>query len=85
MDNETIKNLKEMINNLIVISKDKEIEIEDLKEKLRRERYIKRHTNKKMKALQFENMILNNKITDMIENNQDINNYDVVYNLVSFK
>lgn len=85
MDNETIKNLKEMINNLIVISKDKEIEIEDLKEKLRRERYIKRHNNKKFKKLQYENMILNNKITDMIENNQDINNYDVVYNLVSFE
>lgn len=85
MDNETITHLKEMINNLIVISKDKELQIEDLKEKLRRERYIKRHTNKKMKALQFENMILNNKINDMLHNNQDINDYDLVYDEVSFK
>ena len=47
MENENNDKLKEMINNLVCISKEKDLEIMDLKEKLKRERYNKRFERKK--------------------------------------
>jgi ABC-type phosphate transport system auxiliary subunit len=69
-----------IINNLISISKNKDLEIEQLKEKLRRERYNKKFNNKKYKHIEYENMILTNKIKIIKDK---INNVDEEFN-VSF-
>ena len=62
MENENNDKLKEMINNLVCISKEKDLEIMDLKEKLKRERYNKRFERKKYKLIEYENMVLMNKL-----------------------
>jgi len=67
MENENINKLKEMINNLVCISKEKDLEIMDLKEKLKRERYNKRFDKKKYKLIEYENMVLMNKIKSINE------------------
>tara|TARA_R110000787_G_scaffold236668_1_gene343194 strand:- start:202 stop:447 length:246 start_codon:yes stop_codon:yes gene_type:complete len=67
MENENINKLKEMINNLVCISKEKDLEIMDLKEKLKRERYMKRFDKKKYKKIEYENMVLMNKIKSINE------------------
>ena len=67
MENENINKLKEMINNLVCISKEKDLEIMDLKEKLKRERYNKRFERKKYKLIEYENMVLMNKIKSINE------------------
>ena len=69
-----------IINNLISISKNKDLEIEELKEKLRRERYNKKFEKKKYKHIEYENMILTNKIKIIKDK---INNVDEEFN-VSF-
>ena len=69
-----------IINNLISISKNKDLEIEELKEKLRRERYNKKFEKKKYKHIEYENMILTNKIKIIKDK---INNVDQEFN-VSF-
>ena len=92
MDIETIDNLKSIIRNITNISKEKELQIEDLKDKLKKERYIKRFNNKKFKRLEYENMILRNKIHSLNNDiltfnnieNRNINDYPNVYN-ISFK
>ena len=67
MENENNDKLKEMINNLVCISKEKDLEIMDLKEKLKRERYNKRFDKKKYKLIEYENMVLMNKIKSINE------------------
>ena len=67
MENENNDKLKEMINNLVCISKEKDLEIMDLKEKLKRERYNKRFERKKYKLIEYENMVLMNKIKSINE------------------
>jgi len=67
MENENNDKLKEMINNLVCISKEKDLEIMDLKEKLKRERYMKRFDKKKYKKIEYENMVLMNKIKSINE------------------
>jgi hypothetical protein len=67
MENENNNKLKEMINNLVCISKEKDLEIMDLKEKLKRERYNKRFERKKYKLIEYENMVLMNKIKSINE------------------
>jgi len=67
MENENNDKLKEMINNLVCISKEKDLEIMDLKEKLKRERYNKRFDKKKYKKIEYENMVLMNKIKSINE------------------
>tara|TARA_R110000851_G_scaffold209810_1_gene362234 strand:- start:192 stop:437 length:246 start_codon:yes stop_codon:yes gene_type:complete len=69
-----------IINNLISISKNKDLEIEELKEKLRRERYNKKFEKKKYKHIEYENMILTNKIKIIKDK---VNNVDQEFN-VSF-
>ena len=69
-----------IINNLISISKNKDLEIEELKEKLRRERYNKKFEKKKYKHIEYENMILTNKIKIIKDK---VNNVDEEFN-VSF-
>jgi len=69
-----------IINNLISISKNKDLEIEELKEKLRRERYNKKFERKKYKHIEYENMILTNKIKNIKDK---VNNVDEEFN-VSF-
>lgn len=82
MEIETIENLKIIIRNITNISKEKELQIEDLKDKLKKERYIKRFNNKKFKRLEYENMILRNKINTLkITENKNINDYPNVYNI----
>ena len=58
MENENNDKLKEMINNLVCISKEKDLEIMDLKEKLKRERYNKRFERKKYKYIKKSAKIL---------------------------
>jgi hypothetical protein len=72
MDEELEKSFKDIINNLISISKDKDLEIMDLKEKLKKERYMKRFNNKKIKKIEYENMILINKIKSMKNENNNV-------------
>ena len=67
MENENNDKLKEMINNLVCISKEKDLEIMYLKEKLKRERYMKRFDKKKYKKIEYENMVLMNKIKSINE------------------
>jgi hypothetical protein len=82
MEIETIENLKIIIRNITNISKEKELQIEDLKDKLKKERYIKRFNNKKFKRLEYENMILRNKLNTLkITENKNINDYPNVYNI----
>ena len=82
MEIETNENLKIMIRNITNICKEKELQIEDLKDKLKNERYIKRFNNKKFKRLEYENMILRNKINTLkITENKNINDYPNVYNI----
>lgn len=82
MEIETNENLKIIIRNITNISKEKELQIEDLKDKLKKERYIKRFNNKKFKRLEYENMILRNKINTLkITENKNINDYPNVYNI----
>ena len=69
MDKDLEQSLKDIINNLINISKEKDLEIKDLKEKLKKERYIKRYDRKRYKRIDFENMILLNKIKSIKDNN----------------
>lgn len=69
------KDMENIINNLISICKDKDLEIIDLKDKLKKERYMKRFDKKKIKKMEYENMILMNKIKSM--KNQNNNNDDV--------
>ena len=45
----------------------------DLKEKLKRERYLKRFNNKKNKKIEYENMILTNKIKSIKEKVNNVN------------
>ena len=72
MDNNNDKNDMELIiNKLISICKDKDLEIMDLKDKLKKERYLKRFNNKKIKKMDYENMILMNKIKSMKNENND--------------
>ena len=73
MDEELEQSYKDIINNLISISKDKDLEIMDLKEKLKRERYLKRFNNKKNKKIEYENMILTNKIKSIKEKVNNVN------------
>ena len=73
MEEELIQSLKDTITNLISISKDKDLEIMDLKEKLKRERYLKRFNNKKNKKIEYENMILTNKIKSIKEKVNNVN------------
>lgn len=82
MEIETNENLKIMIRNITNICKEKELHIEDLKDKLKKERYIKRFNNKKFKRLEYENMILRNKLNTLkITENKNINDYPNVYNI----
>lgn len=82
MEIETNENLKIMIRNITNICKEKELQIEDLKDKLKKERYIKRFNNKKFKRLEYENMILRNKLNTLkITENKNINDYPNVYNI----
>lgn len=82
MEIETNENLKIIIRNITNISKEKELQIEDLKDKLKKERYIKRFNNKKFKRLEYENMILRNKLNTLkITENKNINDYPNVYNI----
>jgi len=77
MDNNNDKNDMELIiNKLISICKDKDLEIMDLKDKLKKERYMKRFDKKKIKKMDYENMILMNKIKSM-KNENNNNNDDV--------
>tara|TARA_R110002012_G_C11196641_1_gene559290 strand:+ start:203 stop:448 length:246 start_codon:yes stop_codon:yes gene_type:complete len=73
MDEELEQSFKDIINNLICISKEKDLEIMDLKEKLKRERYLKRFNNKKNKKIEYENMILTNKIKSIKEKVNNVN------------
>ena len=82
MEIETNENLKIMIRNIPNICKEKELQIEDLKDKHKKERYIKRFNNKKFKRLEYENMILRNKLNTLkITENKNINDYPNVYNI----
>lgn len=75
MDNNNNNNNKNdmelIINKLISICKEKDLEIMDLKEKLKKERYMKRFDRKKIKKMDYENMILMNKIKSMKNENND--------------
>lgn len=84
MEEELIQSLKDTITNLISISKDKDLEIMDLKEKLKRERYLKRYDRKKNKNTEYENMILLNKIKSIKQKLNSNNDYPEVYNIISF-
>lgn len=65
----------DIIKNLINISKQKDLEIMDLKDKLKKERYIKKFDRKKIKKIEYENMILLNKIKSIKNNDKDENVY----------